>query len=339
MRCKSQLLVLLLILTSCANNTTFHPAVFPKSGHAEIEVIGDAMVINLPLDIYVEGNNICVLAYTPKFWLHIYNRQTGELISEAVPVGRGPGEAINVRSMDYDRDAQLLCIHSPNLNKSVYYRIDGDIGKAIFVDEVQHPQEAIIRDCHLLSGNRFLYEGYLPGEDRFTRFFLYEDGKMIANYIEFPGVEKEEDKYSFMMSRAKSDPRTGKFVSGTLYGAVLECFDLSDDTFDRIGLRLIDPPGVDMSGGGIDIKKGSKWGFSNFCLTEDRIYASFLNSDDVNSFSSVSVFGWDGKEKARYETGSNILRLATNPDNKKSLYGIVCNPEMTYSLARIELPR
>lgn len=339
MRRRSQLAVFLLFLAGCANNTGFHPAVFPQSGYAGTELIGEPMEINLPLDIYVEGNSICVLAYTPNYWLHIYNKETGKLISEALPVGRGPGEVVNATSMDYNRNERLLYIHSPNLYKSVIYRFDGDGGNAVFADEVQHPQDGIIRQCYLLPDNHFLYEGYLQGEDRFTRFFLYENEGMSSNFIDYPGIEKEEDKYSFMMSRAKSDPMTGRFVSGTLYGAVLECFNLSDGVFDRIGLRLISPPGVDMSGGGMDIRKGSKWGFSSFCLTEDRVYSSFLNSDDINDLSAISVFGWNGKEKARYDTDKNILRIATDPDGPGSLYGIVTDSEMTYTLAKINLPQ
>lgn len=337
MRFRSQLVVALLLLASCKGETKFSPASFPRFGKAEVRLIGEAMETNLPLDLCVDENSICVLAHTPTYWLHIYDRETGQLLSESLPVGRGPGEAVNVMSMDYNREKQVLYVHSPNLHKSVLYRFDGSSGKMIFEGEIQHPQEGVIRHYHLLSDGRFLYEGYMPDDDRFTRFFMYEDGVKTTQYQDYPGIEREEDKYCFLMSNGKSDPESGKFVFGTLYGAVLECFDLSDGVFNRTGLRLLDPPRIDMSAGRMEIKKGTKWGFSTFCPTSKCIYSNYIGSDNENDFSAVSVFGWDGKEKACFETGHNILRMSIDPDRRDSLYVIISSEEQKFSLARVQL--
>lgn len=339
MWCRSQLrwLIILLFIAGCGNESDFRPASFPKTGAASVRIIGDPIEAGLPLDLCVEGKSICVLAFTPDYWLHLYDRETGELISQALPVGRGPGDAIDVRSMDYDRNNGLLYVHDPNLRKSVRYRFDGDRGAVFFVDEVHHPEDGVIRNYHLLPDGCYLFEGYLSGEDTDTRFFLTESGVLTDQYRDYPGINEEDDKYAFLLSEGKSDPATGRFVFGTLYGAVLECFDLNEGTFKRIGLRLLDPPRIDMSNRNFELAKGTKWGFSTFCLSRDGIFTNYLDNMDARIFTAISVFSWEGKEKARYETGNNILRMAIDPLDENALYGIVSSKEQEFSLARITL--
>ena len=337
MRVKYQLIALLLILAGCREKEGFSPADFPKRSTAEVHFIGGPLEINLPLDLCIEGNSICVLAYTPDYWLHIYDRTSGELLSEAMPSGRGPGEAVNVMSMDYDYIRKLLYVHDPSLGKSVRFRFDGENGQLHYADEISHPDSGVVRQYHLLPDERFLYEGYLQGDDRFTRFFLYDDGLSYAKYSEYPGIEKDEDRFCFLLSGGKSEPVSGKYVSGTLYGAVLECFDLSEGCFKCTGIRLLDPPRMDLGNGGMNKRKGTKWGFSTLCPTKDCIYANYLDNDDANDFSAISVFGWDGREQARYETGHNILRIASDADDNRALYVVAVSGSQEYLLGRIRL--
>lgn len=327
----------ILLLCNCSQNEGYRKASFHDERTAELQVIGEPMVVGVPLDLCHEGKYLFVLAYSPQFWLHVYDKESGKLVSESIMVGRGPGEGLNFASMDYIEEEQNLYIFDMVLRKSVVYNLDGDNGTARFIKEIEHPSEGVIRKCHTLTDGTFLYEGYLQGDDKDTRLTLSDGVSSIDAYMEFPGIKNDDDKYAFILGVSKADPHNGRYVSGTLYGAVLECFDVVGNEIKLHSVRLIEPPMMDMSGSSIKPKQGVKYGFSTFCFDGDLIYANFIDSGDAYKFNHIATFDWKGREKIRYTADQNILRLCPGEKTGKELYCIVSSPESEFSLAKLIL--
>ncbi len=327
----------LLFVVSCSSQTGYHQAVFRDVKKADVRVMGTSLALGVPVDLCLEGDYLFVLAYTPDYWLHVYDKRTGEKKSSMLTVGRGPGEGMNLVSVDYKRDEQNLYAYDMVLRKTLVYHLDGSDGSATFLREIQLPAEGVVRKSHILPDGNYLYEGYLPGFDKNTRLILSDGNSVLDSYDEYPGVEDENDRSAMILGVSKADPMTGRFVCGTMFGAVLECFDLSGQMIRSTGIRLLDPPEMDPSSPGIQPKPGTKYGFSSFCLTDYLIFAVYVDGEDPNDFKTIATFDWKGKEQTMFVADWNILRICPGEGNGKSLYGIVSSPEMDFYLAGIVL--
>lgn len=327
------------LLLSCARRQgEYRAPSFPIEKEVSVELVGDPLELGLPVDLCQAGEYLFVLAYSPENWLHVYDKRTGAKVGEAVKVGRGPGEGLNLVTMDWNPKEGNLYAFDQSLHKTLVYRLDGTDAAVSFVREIQHPSEAVIRACHQLPGGRFLYEGYLPGEgDKNTRYTLSDGLISIDSYDSCPGVDDDDDRLAFLLGVSKGDPVTGRFVSGTMYGAVLECFDLSEGRIHPVATRLIDRPEMDLSGPGIRGKEGTKYGFYTFCLSEKLIYANYLDSADPKEYRTVATFDWKGREQTKYHLDRDVIRMCPAQESDGTLYGISLGPEQEFVLARFRL--
>lgn len=325
-----------LVLLGCNRNVGSGNAVFQNEKTIISQPIGDPLAVGVPIDLCVEGDYLFVLAYTPDKWMHIYDKKTGEKVSDAIVFGRGPGEGVNIINMDYRRDERCLYLFDMVLRKTLVYLLDGKAATATYVREISHPTEGVIRKCHVLPGNRFLYEGYLPEAGKDTRYTLSDGETSIDTYSEYPGIDNEEDRHAFILGVSKADPETGRFVAGTTFGAVLECFNTSEAGIKPLATRVLDMPEMEV-GRTIQMKEGGRYGFSTICLTKKLIYTNYLNSTDPSVFQTIATFDWRGREQTKYTMDRNILRLCVGDEKTGLFYGIASSPEMEFSLVRFTL--
>lgn len=331
------LIPIILLWGSCTQEEGYSRAEFLDERTADIHVIGSPMLVGVPVDLCYQGNYLFVLAYSQRYWLHIYEKESGRLVSENLLIGRGPGEGLNFVSMDYRKDEQNLYVYDQMLRKTVVYNLDGEKGSAMFVKEIEHPSEGVIRKCYALADGNYLYEGYLQEGDINTRLTLSDGTSSLDTYAEYPGINNDDDKFAFILGVSKSDPDRGRYVCGTLYGAVLECFDITESAIKSHSVRLIEPPEMDMSDGFIKAKPGVKFGFTTFCFDGDLIYANYMDTADAYDFKTIVTFDWKGRERIKYTAKQNILRLCSGEKTGKELYCIVSSPESEFSLAKLTL--
>lgn len=335
MRCNIIVLAALVLL-GCNGNNGKGSAEFRNEKSVSTQAVGDPLVVGVPVDLCVEGDYLFVLAYTPGKWLHIYDKKTGEKVSDAILFGRGPGEAVNLINMDYRREERVLYLFDMVLRKTLVYALDGITGSASYVREISHPTEGVIRKCHVLPDNRFLYEGYLPEYGNETRFTLSDGKKVLDAYSVYPSIEREEDRHAFILGVSRADPESGRFVSGTTFGAVLETFDLSGAGIKPLATRILDLPEMEV-GRTIQMKEGGKYGFSTICVSKKQIYAVYLDSPDANAFRTIATFDWRGRELTKYNMDKNILRMCIENERNGLFYGIASSPEMEFSLVSFTL--
>lgn len=326
-----------IILSSCGGGIKNGNAAFRSEKKISVSQIGEPLVVGVPVDLLVGDKYLYVLAYTSYNWLHVYDKSTGDMVSEAVIVGRGPGEGMNIVSMDYRYDEHNLYLFDLVLRKTIVYHLDEDAGTVSFVREIHHPADGVIRKCHIMPDGLYLYEGYLSGYGKETRYTLYDGEKVLDSYAVYPGVDNENDQTAFLLGVSKGDASKGRFVAGTTFGAVLECFDVSDGQIKPRVTRMFELPKLEHSGGVIKMTEGGKYGFSTLCLTDRLIYANYLNSADSNVFNKLVTFDWHGREQTMYIMDKNILRFCPEEKQDGVFYGIASSPEMEFSLVRFRL--
>lgn len=326
---------LVFCVVGCGSNSLMRPVSFEEEREANVRQIGGSLEIGRPVDICKEGEFLFVLAYTPDCWLHSYNKNTGEKVSESIKVGRGPGEGVNLRSMDYFEDEDNLFVFDKELCKTLVYHLDGKTGEAIFKQEIQHPLNGIINNCHHFEAGKCLYEGYLQGGDKNIRFTLSDGIEAIDTYSNYPEVDRECDMIAYQLASVKGFPEKGMVVSTTLYGAVLECFRIADDKIEQTAVRIIDKPEIDTSLPYVDIKAGHEYGFRMACPTNDYIYVAHLDSDAI-SCKEIYAFDWVGQEKIKYTTDRSVFLLCPG-DNQDELFGISITLEGECALVNIDL--
>ena len=326
-----------IILSSCGGGIKNGTASFRSEKDVSVSQIGGPLVVGVPIDLLAGDECLYVLAYTSDKWLHVYDKSTGDKVLEAVTVGRGPGEGMNIVSMDYRYDEHNLYMYDLVLRKTIVYHLDEDAGTVSFVKELHHPADGVIRNCHIMPDGLYLYEGYLPGYGKETRYTLYDGEKVLDSYAVYPGINNENDQRAFLLGVSKGDAAKGRFVAGTTFGAVLECFDVSDGKITPRATRIFDLPELENSGGVIKMTDGGKYGFSTLCLTDRLIYANYLNTPDPTVFNKLVSFDWHGKEQAMYTMDTNILCFCPDEKQDRTFYGIASSPEMEFSLVSFRL--
>lgn len=334
---KSTLILFLFLFIGCSSEDGYQKASFQDNRTAVVQIIGNPIEVGIPMDMCFVGDYICVLAYTQNCWLHIYDKESGNLVYESIKNGKGPGEGVNFSTMDFRKDEHNLYIYDVVLQKTVIYHLDEISGRPQYLREIDHSMVGVIRKCHVLPDGNFIYEGYFAGQDKDTRLTLSNIDSPLDAYSEYPGIHNEDDKLAFILGVSCADSNVGRYVCGTMFGAVLECFELRNNKIERTALRLIDPPKMDLSGPVIKAVDGKKYGFFTFCIDGDVIFANYMDTLDANDFNDIVSFDWNGHEKIKYSANQNILRMCPGEKSGEELFCIVSSPEREFSLAKLTL--
>ena len=302
------------------------------------------MILYYPFDLFVEGDYVYVLALVDHKWLQVYDKNTGELVDRKITEGQGPGELIMSNQLYYNANERTLSIYDMNQRRLLFYRVEEN-GDLSFVKDKSMASLGLygaLRWVWPLNDEVSLADGQLdsiannvPGPDGLKRFQLFSQGKILDRYDSFP-VEAE-DRYVFQGACTSLSPDGHKMAVGTMYGGILETFDISAEHIALRKRRMfysgkLDPktlqPTLETLGGMPDV-----------CATDDKIYTVFGEPKTiVERINSISVFDWDGNEVVQYKTDCNLLRLYYSSSDPAKLYGIAISDEDEYYLVSFDLP-
>ncbi len=327
-----------LVTASCANgNQSYDAPVFPETGKLSCNIISGPLSLGYPVALCGYGNNLLVLASSSDGWIHVYDRVNGESKGHYIKSGRGPGEVLNAVQMDVV--GSELSIFDELSGKMFLYDIDTLSTQMFsFRQDVGFSQYGKpMRQAWKVQDNVYLAFGQIGvTDDELGRFQLLSEDTVLSVYNVFPTSTDIEQK-TFLSSFYAFSPDRTKFVNGTLFGAILEAFDVSGSEIHLTGQRMIYPPLIEFQSGVVRHKTNMLWGFSSLCASDSRIYSVFINSDNPNKFDNIAVFDWAGHEIACYDVDYDILRIYYTEDSPDRLYAIVIDNH-EYYLAYIDMP-
>ena len=329
------------LVLSCTNvDNEYTPPCFPLEKEADTELLSDDLLINYAYGMCVDDKFIYVLALAEDNWLQVYNKCNGEFIGSYIRRGQGPEELTTAISLDLNNKNHTLSVYDESLKKLMIYSIDNSGHEPVlsFGGSKNFAQsEGVVRRAWKLTDDSFLVDGQLGEKNTDQkRFQLLASEEVVDSFNVFP-VSKFEERRAFLTPKITVSPSRHKMASGTLFGAVLETFDLSANELECTAIHKFYYPKVKMVGSSVRPEKDMVYGFASLSSTEDKIYSAWVGGHNPDATNNIAVFDWDGCPIVKYRTEQLVFMIATAMDEPDRLYALTYDYEKGFSLVRFSL--
>ncbi len=309
-------------------------------------VLCDSIRTSNIVDMYLAGDYLAVAYITRDTRCALFDKQ-GKQVADFCPTGKGPGEAFIVTSVDQgDREGELWA-YDPQFQKRLTFRLDSVVAgrrtaseEALRKEQADVPMNHVdgirrIRDGLLFSGGNGIISPMRP--ERFVT--TDRQGRMTGRYGEVPYSDDTiEMKVAFMNPQWTVSPDGTKMANGSLFGSILEIFDLTEGIRLRDRSYFIEPDFPHNEVGTITSFENLVFGFGAMTSSDDRIYAAYTGTADPKGMKYIAVFDWDGKLRKLYKTDSRIRALSIDPAAGGVLYAAVMDDAGEFRLVRYDLP-
>lgn len=331
-------IIMVVSFFSCQNKKEIYEAPdFPVEKRLTSHIITDSALIAYSYGMCVDDQNIYILSLVDNNWIQAYDKQTGMLAGNGVRQGQGPGEVVMGISFYFDRESHLFNVYDQSQMRMNTYRFDREKQSFLFVDSKSFSDyKGVVRRAWPLEKEAYLIDGQL-GKDTvgLKRFQLFSKGDILSEYNRFPVSETEKNPV-FITASASLSPDKRKMAVGTLFGGILEFFQLSDD-INISSTRYFYPLEVNFSGGSLLPTDQTVYGFSALCATDDLLYSVLIADKDPNQFNKICSFDWKGNEIAKYQTDCLVFNLCASDTDTNRLYAIAISQEKGFYLVRFDL--
>ena len=327
---------------SCGNaSSEYKEPVFREKGQLDAVILNDTLDMFYPFEMAVSDNHVLVLASNGSSYLQAYDKCTGAYAGGFILKGRGPGEISSAGNMTFDGEEGIVSVYDPRTSKIVSYRLLEDglleleyVSEKSFAD-IGKP----LRRVWDLKEEGYFIDGQIGVEDGIQgRFQIINEDGLQSQWNRFP-VDDETEKMAYFSTLSTISPDRRHFADATLYGAILETFELSGGIISPGGCRRFLQPVFDFEDGVIVPKDKTTFGFTSLCATDDCIFGVYVGNSDADTFNNISTFDWNGKEMCRYETDCNNLRIGCHHADDRKIYAVAANPDRTFSLVYYDLDR
>lgn len=319
-------LIFLLVLIACSSKKgeedIFIPIKKELITDVPAQIIHSSLMMVIARDIDVYKEYLIVRTFTDNKYLHILNKNTGEIVTSIVAKGNGPDEIVdmadqiqidkegNMYWFDFNRKRLFSCNIDSIVNAPLQYRVANFDQHFTNIDLVLP-----LNKGYLLS----LGDRYSDTND-IKRYAMADSTKIVSVYSGFPIIKNEVRSLENIYSNYRTSqhitlsPDLNKFVASEIYGGILEIFHLSDS----ITLNSTQP--FYRSG------ENELHGFVDVYATNTFIYAIKIDSNlnganPENRYNKIMVFNWDGKYIKTYQTNYNLLTLCIDEKSNR-LYAI-----------------
>ena len=341
----------LLIIQSCTSDTTLYKMPkFKSTSTGEFEVVSDDLYFGHVVDLFIYESYAIVVGYNENCYLHIYNKNNGELLNRAIYKGRGPKElAANPDFVEFDTTSGILTIPNNSKGVNITCSIKGIVNNepdAIYEDF--STQNNFVNNCFPIAENKTLYMyNYSPMKKdtaNLCRFSIENDqGETLSKYTKYPHPYEENTflrwnfynpgNYSICYSSDKE-----KFAIGISRGAILETFSISDNNITPLSVsHFIDP-----EFNGTLQELNYILGFIDLFATDKYVYAVFDGDNYVvgSSFYDIGQnlvqFDWSGKPLQKINMGVRMEKICIDP-NSNTLYALIKSENEGCTLAKYKL--
>lgn len=331
-----------LLPTACTSNKEIYKEPdFPIEKQLVSKTItpADSLLIQYAYGLYADEEDLYVLTLKDKQWLHVYDKQSGKQVASGIPYGQGPGEITSGVTLSFNSQEQTFDIYDERLRKLFTYRYDKQTHDFSFIDSRSFTsQQGIVRRAWTLDEHLVLTDAQQGHADtRKTRFQLYRNDSLVSHYDIFPTTDEQVYPAFVLNSVTSLSPDRKKLATATLFGGILETFNLDHANITPLSTRYFYPPHIQFEGGSIHPTPETIYGFSTICASNERVYAVLIGEKDPNRFNKICVFDWKGQEIAQYHTDCLVFSLSICPSEKNKLYAIAFSREEGFYLVSFDL--
>lgn len=310
-------------------------------------VLGEPIRVSGVVDQRMMGDYIVMVCLHPEYRCILLDKQ-GKIVSEFCPVGKGPGEAVVVMSVEPGERAGEVCVYDPQMQKQLFFSLDSLVGGSSYAfrgeksrqESGDVPMNQVWNLRRVESGLLFVGGNGIISSQRPERFVLTDrTGTPIGRFGDVPpGEDTIAMKVAFMQSRLTVSPDGTKLADGSSFGAILETFDLRDSIRLRSRAYFIEPDFPHDEVGRITAFDRLTFGFGAMASSDDRIYAVYNGTSDAKAMCHVAVFDWEGRLERLYKTQGRVAALCVDPDSANLLYAAVEDEAGEFRLVRFDLP-
>ena len=297
-------------------------------------------MFNFPQDIFVMDSLLIVHdsdGMDKAF--DIFHKLTGNHILDFGLRGRGPGETLDVSSVNLMNDT--LYVYDANLKKLVLYDIRGILAGKNSRSEISTKNAAPNMILQAVpTGNG---EMILCGNDNRMRFGLWnmslnEIKTTINDYPPYTEDKETDCSISCYSASIGFCPSENKLVSATYIGATMEIYNISYYGFDKTFSGYYYRPVYEYARGAIP-----RWvipgqdtiiGFQDLCLTNSAIYGLIwgIESPSEDNLQKLIKFDYNGTPLCRYELPDILESMTVDEDG--NIYGMAMNENMEFNIRK-----
>lgn len=323
---KITLLIATCMLLGCSSPAPqpeiYAPPVFSRQSEARIQVLNDSVELFGSSCMVPYKEHLIVVSRRDGNWLQIFDKRTGQHQGSFLPVGKGPGEAVQVTSVDVYPATGILTLIDKSTRKIFDFQLD-----SVVLNRKRTPEkECLLSDPDIVPADIFhTAKGKLirrTGSDT-KRLATIENGQCTAEYNRYPA---SEDSLTLQKSYADASktvsPDGTKVAFGLKYGCILEILDLTNGIHPK-AVRYFYKPEMAPGPGNIAPCDQTVFGFADLYATNDRIYGTYRGTKEMDAIQGIAVFDWEGKEQYFFTTDPNHLLIDFCVEPSDSiLYGI-----------------
>lgn len=328
---------LLLIISGCRNSQSqSSSSLFAELDSIEWTIINDNEILPIPNDIVVSDSLIYVLGLMDGSWLHLFDKNTGELIGNQILQGQGPDEIINALDISLTSDNELA-IYDVNDQRIKLFGVN------TYTVTESYDLKSIFRsvwNAYALKDGNFLVKApsFMENESPVRSFSIVNSktNQIESTYNQLPEEFKEEPMSLMVQSDLAIAPDGKHFVSVTTRGGTIEIFSIQGDEIQETFSAIPFPVEFIEINGIKQLDANTVLGFISAAADNDFWVSSYCGTNNDDDANKIGIWNWDGKPLKGLVTDKMILKLALDPDSK-ILYGLLADKEGDFSLGMISL--
>lgn len=290
------------------------------------ETIDTDFLFGWPRDIFVMDSVLIIHdSQTGEYSFHIFDKATGKHLTDFGRRGRGPGEVLNVASVNCIGDT--LVVYDTGIKQIKEYKISellsGRNG-CVFECSIAGTAENLVMQILPAGNGNYI----LSGNDCRMRFGLWDrkDNRMVCKNTFYPNYEKDDEinwSISNYAAQARYNHSNHKLVAATYIGGVLEICDVMDSKIENSSIKYFyDYKDYRIAQGAVPkwvtLADKTQIGFQYIALTGNYIFGLVWGSRSMDiEKSSPDIFRFDyrGKPIAKYILGDRVITFSVDNDN------------------------
>lgn len=278
-------------------------------------------VVPIPRGLEVTDSLLVVLGKYNGTWLQLYNRSTGDSVASFLREGQGPGEVVKGDVMDLVDESSVSVFDYGRRLLNIVEIPTGTIVKSANINDIVPMAGA----AWALSEDKALVKYAISRDEGMAlRAYAIADlstGEVVSEYHELPDVFAQNEMMLFSQPYLTISPDKKHFVSTTMVGGTMEIFENGEDGIKPVFSTIVYPTKY-VDKGNVKLPDNPIYVFLYSCSSNDRFYVSYINSDDANGATKISVWDWEGNLLECYDTDRLIYKLAYDTATD-TLYGVV----------------
>ena len=303
---------------SCVYKDNYEAPIFNNQESLVVEIINDDFMFR-SIDFMCTYDSLLIVC--DRFIdpvVHVFNKNSGDLINSIGKMGQGPGELVIPTNVSFDHKNGRVFIYDTGKDAIISFDINNAISaKMPTIEEIRfNNNQAVINYSYYLRDSLFILRNGL-GE------IVLGTKNQTINQVLLNGPESIDplDWRMFLSSYSlvSINPKGNKFILGTTIGGVLYIYSISHSEITLEETKYFFKPVFERKGS-IFKFDNSEFGFCSLYLSDHYIYSIVFGQKNPTKLpQTICKFDYLGNPVTRYTVEYEVA-VVTVDDDEKDIY-------------------